>query len=117
MTEFFMAIGAFLLAHVIPPMPPVRRFLIGIAGRPGYLVGYSLLSLALIAWVIVAARRAPYVELVGREHWQLLVQLAIVPLAAWLFIAGFAEANPPPTLTSRGALVVVRRSAGACLWR
>jgi hypothetical protein len=28
-TEFFMAIGAFLLAHAIPPMPPVRRFLDG----------------------------------------------------------------------------------------
>lgn len=32
MTEFILAIGALLVAHVISPMPPVRRFLTAFAG-------------------------------------------------------------------------------------
>jgi uncharacterized membrane protein len=94
MTEFIVAIGAFLLAHVVPPMPPVRRFLIGLAGRRAYLFCYSLTSLVLIGWVIFAARRAPHVELWPPEPWQALVPLAVMPFAAWLFVAGFAEPNP-----------------------
>jgi len=94
MTEFIVAIGAFLLAHVIPPMPPVRRFLVGLVGRRAYLLSYSFLSLVLIGWIIVAARRAPYVGLWPREPWQALVPVTVMPLAAWLTIAGFAEPNP-----------------------
>jgi uncharacterized membrane protein len=94
MTEFILAIGAFLVAHVIPPMPPVRRFLIELAGRRTYLLAYSILSLVLIGWVIVAARRAPYVGLWPSQPWQALVPLVVMPIAAWFVIAGFVEPNP-----------------------
>lgn len=94
MTEFLLAIGAFLVAHVIPPMPPVRRFLTAFAGRRMYLLAYSLLSLVLIGWVIVAARRAPYVGLWSWHPWQTLVPLVGMPIAAWFIIVGFAEPNP-----------------------
>ncbi len=94
MTEFLLAIGTFLVAHVIPPMPPVRRFLTTLAGRRTYLLAYSLLSLILIGWVIVAARRAPYVGLWPWEPWQALVPLVVMPIAAWFVIVGFAEPNP-----------------------
>ena len=55
MTELLVAIAAFLLAHVVPPAPPVRARLIGWLGQRVYLGAYSLLSVALIAWIVAAA--------------------------------------------------------------
>ena len=63
MIEFVGALVAFLAAHVVPPLPPVRARLIGALGHRGYIAGYSALSLALIAWVIAAALRAPFIPL------------------------------------------------------
>jgi uncharacterized membrane protein len=94
MTEFIAAIGIFLLAHMIPPTPAIRQFLIGHLGRRAYIVAYSMLSLALIVWVIVAARRAPYVALWQPETWQVFVPLIAMPFAIWFVIGGLAEPNP-----------------------
>ncbi|MCB1441644.1 MAG: NnrU family protein [Methyloceanibacter sp.] len=94
MAEFLLAISAFIAAHVIPPMPPIRAFLIGRIGRPLYFLAYSLLSLALLAWIVVAARRAPYIALWDPAPWQALVAVALMPLAFWLIVAGLAEPNP-----------------------
>jgi uncharacterized membrane protein len=94
MAEFAAAIVLFLLAHVIPPSPPVRTRLIAWMGRRLYLVAYSLLSLALAAWVIVAALRAPYWPLWGFAPWQALVPVLVMPLAAWLLVIGLFAPNP-----------------------
>jgi uncharacterized membrane protein len=93
-TEFLIAIAVFVVAHVVPPAPPVRQRLIALLGRRAYLAGYSVLSLGLIAWIIVAAHRAPYVPLWTPAPWQTLVPIVAMPLAAWLLVAGLAEANP-----------------------
>lgn len=93
MTEFLAAIAAFLVAHVVPPAPPVRFRLVAWLGRRTYLVCYSLVSLALIVWIILAAGRAPYLPLWETAAWQALVPLLVMPLAAWLVIAGLAEPN------------------------
>lgn len=93
MVEFFAAIGFFLFAHIVPPIPPVRRCLIGVAGRRIYLIAYSMVSLALFAWVIAAAQRAPYVMLWAWAPWQAVVPLVLMPFAAWLLIAGLYEPN------------------------
>jgi uncharacterized membrane protein len=94
MTEFFTAIGIFLLAHIIPPTPAVRQFLIRVVGRRVYIVAYSLLSLVLIVWVIISALRAPYVALWPAEAWQVFVPLIVMPFAIWFVIGGLAESNP-----------------------
>ena len=94
MTEFLLAISLFIIAHVVPPVPSIRAFLIALIGRPLYILGYSLLSLALLAWIIVAARRAPYISLWDPAPWQAVITLALMPLAFWLVIAGLAEPNP-----------------------
>ena len=49
---------ALVLGHVVPSAPPVRRRLIDVLGRGGFVAGYSVLSLALLAWVVVAWREA-----------------------------------------------------------
>jgi uncharacterized membrane protein len=94
MTEFLVAIAAFLVAHVVPPAPPVRSRLIAWLGLRTYLVGYSLVSLTLIVWIISAGRRAPYLPLWDPAPWQALVPLLVMPLAMWLVLAGLAEVNP-----------------------
>ena len=93
MTEFLAAIAAFLVAHVVPPAPPVRSRLIAWLGQRTYLASYSLVSLALIVWIILAAGRAPYLPLWEPATWQALVPLLVMPFAAWLVIAGLAEPN------------------------
>jgi uncharacterized membrane protein len=87
------AIALFLTAHVVPPVPPVRTRLITWFGQRAYLLGYSLVSLALTGWIIAAARRAPYLAL-WDPAWQALVPVLVMPFAAWRLFAGLAEPNP-----------------------
>lgn len=94
MTEFLAAIVVFVVAHVVLPVPAIRSPLIRLAGRRGYLLGYSLLSIGLIAWVVIAARRAPYTPLWALQPWHALVLIVLMPVAAWLLIGGLAEPNP-----------------------
>lgn len=94
MIEFCLAIAAFVAAHVIPPSPGVRPRLVALLGRRAYLVGYSVLSLVLIVWLIDAARRAPYLPLWELQPWQAWVPAILMPLALWLTIAGLFEVNP-----------------------
>lgn len=92
--EFLLALSVFLLSHAIPTRPPVRPWLISRLGRRGYFIGYSLFSLAVLGWLIVAAARAPYVEVI--PPWPLLrwVPVAIMPIVCVLAAAGMAVANP-----------------------
>ena len=94
MAEFLGAIAVFLLAHVVPPSRPVRSRLIAWLGRRTYLGCYSLVSLTLMVWIVSAARRAPYLPLWDSAPWQSLVPIFVMPLAAWLVLAGLAEPNP-----------------------
>ena len=94
--EFSIALAAFLGSHVIPARfraPLIARF-----GKRAYVIGYSILSLALLYWLIEASGRAPYVELWPQEPWmRWLVNLAmpVAVLAAAVggmagLMAGFA---------------------------
>lgn len=77
-TEFLLALAIFLGAHIIPARPRLRAALIARLGRRGYLLGFSLLSLGLLYWLIIAAGRAPFVPLWHAEIWQRwLVNLAM----------------------------------------
>lgn len=94
MIEFLLALSAFLLAHAIPPLPSVRGRLVALFGRKIYLILYSGLSLVLIAWLISAAMRAPYVPVWYPLPWQAVIPVVAMPIALWLLIAGLAEGNP-----------------------
>ena len=77
--EFSLALAAFLGSHVIPAR--WRGPLVARLGRRAYVIGYSLVSLGLLYWLIVVAGRAPYVELWPQQPWmRWLVNLAM-PLA------------------------------------
>lgn len=91
---FALAFIVFLGSHAIPMQPSVRGPLVRYLGRGGYLLGYSLLSLALLYALILAANAAPRVTLWGPALWQRwLVNLAM-PLAILLAVFGAGVPNP-----------------------
>ena len=87
--EFSIALAAFLGSHVIPARfraPLIARF-----GKRAYVIGYSILSLALLYWLIVASGRAPYIELWPQEPWmRWLVNLAMPLAVLAAAVAGMA---------------------------
>lgn len=116
MTAFLSAIALFLAAHVVPAATGLRGYLIARFGRRAYVAAYSLVSLAAIAWVIVAALDAPYIEL-----WPPGPVLAAVPLVAMLpasilMVAGAGQPNPL-SVSFRGGLPDPRRVGLATLLR
>lgn len=92
--EFIAASVIFLVTHALPARPAIRTRLTGLIGRRAYLTLYSLVSLALLVWLIMAAGRAPYV---GFWSWTLeLAWLAncLMAIALWLAVCGAAIGNP-----------------------
>jgi uncharacterized membrane protein len=94
MTEFFAALAVFVGAHMIPAVPGLRSSLVARFGRTSYLALYSLSSVVLLAWLIVAAQRAETILLWDPAPWQWWVPLIAMPLAACLVITGLCETNP-----------------------
>ena len=79
--EYAAAWALFLLSHAMPVRPPLKPWLIARLGQTGFLLGYSVLSLGVLAWLIIAAGRAPHVSL-----WPMPVS------AHWIVLAGMIPA-------------------------
>lgn len=92
--EYALALLAFALAHALPARPHLRASLVAALGERAYLWAYSLVSLALLYWLIMAAGRAPYVPLWRFQPWQLWVPNLVMPLVVLLAAAGIGAANP-----------------------
>lgn len=85
---------AFFVLHLAPARPPLRRRLVATLGEPAYLVVYSAVSLAALAWLIGAAGRAPFVLLWPWAPWQAWVPNLMMPLVCLLITFGVAVPNP-----------------------
>ncbi len=92
--EFAAALILFLLSHAIPVRPPVRPWLVARLGLRGYFIAYSLLSLGLLWWLIVAAARAPYVEVIPPADWLRWVPILVMPFVCLLAVLGAGGVNP-----------------------
>jgi uncharacterized membrane protein len=93
-TEFAAALGIFLVSHVVPIRPPIKARLTSVLGEAGFAIAYSIVSIALLGWIIVAAGRAPYVPLWNFEPWQMWVPNVIMPIACLLAVFGIASSSP-----------------------
>ncbi len=94
MLEFLCALVAFVVSHRLPAMPAVRARLVDRLGEKLYLALYGLLSLAIVAWLISAAVRAPTYVLWPFQNWQAVVPLVLMPLALVLLVASVFSPNP-----------------------
>lgn len=94
MTEFLIALGLFLAAHLIPAVPPLRRRLVTVLGERTYLVVYSSVSMILLVWVILALLRAPYVHLWTPPAVAYRSAVVFMAPAFVLLTTGLLEPNP-----------------------
>lgn len=92
--EFAAAYVAFFVTHSLPVRPPLRPMLQAALGPRGFTLAYSVLSLAVLVWLIGAAGRAPFVPLWDWAPWQLYAPLlAMLPVCLILSLA-LAAPNP-----------------------
>jgi uncharacterized membrane protein len=92
--EFAFAFAAFFLTHSIPIRPPLRPWAVARLGHAGFGIAYSALSLAVLAWLIAAAGRAPYVPLWDWAPWQNHVVLAVMLPVCVILSLAIARPNP-----------------------
>lgn len=84
----------FFLSHSLLIRPPVRPWLQARLGPSGFTLAYSALSLALLAWLIGAASRAPHVILWDRAFWQAHVPLVVMLPVCLILALSIARPNP-----------------------
>lgn len=92
--EFLLALLLFFISHAVPARPPIRRRLVAALGLRGYLFAYSLLSVLLLGWLVVASARAPFVPLWDYAPWQAWVPLLVMPVVTVLLVFGLGSPNP-----------------------
>ncbi len=92
--EFGVALAVFFLSHAVPVRPAVKGAIAGRIGARGFTVAYSVLSVAVLAWLIVAAGRAPYVALWYFAPWQAWLALALMAPACVLVAVALVSVNP-----------------------
>lgn len=89
-----LAVAIFLVSHSLTNRPGLRRPIEARLGRVGFTIAYSILSLALLAWVIAAYIAAPMVPVWDQARWMRWVPaLAMIP-ACVLLAAGMSTPNP-----------------------
>lgn len=91
---FAAALAAFFILHSVPLRPPVRPWLIARLGPAGFWIAYSVLSIALLGAVFVAARHAPRVALWGEPPHAGWIVLAAMILAGTILAFGLGRPNP-----------------------
>ncbi|MCX7560186.1 NnrU family protein [Sulfitobacter sp. F26204] len=92
--DFAAVLAAFFLSHSIPVRPRIRHLLVRALGERGFTIVYSLLSLGMLAAVIVAAGRAPFVLLWPQAPWQHHVVLTGMFVVCLILAFGLGQPNP-----------------------
>jgi len=80
--------------HSLPVRPAVKSRIVDLIGARPFTLAYSCVSIVALGWLIVAASRAPYVELWSPAPWQHVAALVIM-LSVCIIIA-FAPGRPNP---------------------
>jgi uncharacterized membrane protein len=92
--ELGVALALFIAAHLLPARPAVRSRLAAVLGERLYLALYSLVSLALLGWLITAAGTAPYVPLWEPAPWQRWTAALLMAPACLLLTLGIGVPSP-----------------------
>ena len=92
--EFSLALAVFFVLHAVPVRPAVKSRIVGRFGARTFSIAYSIVSVLALAWLIVSAGRAPYVEIWQPAPWQSTVTLAAMLLACLVFALSVGRPNP-----------------------
>jgi uncharacterized membrane protein len=93
-TEFALALAAFVAAHVLPAATGLRGPAVARVGRPAYVALYSAVSLGLLGWLVSAALRAPRLPLWEPSPWMTAAPVVAMAPACLLAAAGATRPNP-----------------------
>lgn len=92
--EFAAAFAIFLASHMIPTRPGIKAAAQTALGKRGFTTAYSVLSLVLLAWLIIAAKNAPFILLWDQAEWQRWAVNLIMPLAILMAVFAIGAPNP-----------------------
>ncbi|MCK0150772.1 NnrU family protein [Marivita sp. S6314] len=92
--EFTLALAVFFISHAALVRPPVKGPIVAQIGARWFSVAYSAVSIGLLVWVVIAAGRAPFVELWPWSPWQSWGAMALVLAACCLFAVALGAPNP-----------------------
>lgn len=92
--ELALAMGLFMVSHRLPAAFGLKARIIGVLGARGYTVAFSVFSLALLWWLILAAGRAPFLPLWDQAVWHRWAVNLAMPVAIALGCLGVAAPNP-----------------------
>ncbi|CUH64617.1 putative membrane protein [Thalassovita gelatinovora] len=92
--EFIAVFAVFFLSHNLPTRPEVKTRIVAAIGDWGFTTVYSVLSLAVLYWLLMAAGRAPVVMLWGWAPWQNHVPLIAMCIVCVLLALTIARPNP-----------------------
>ena len=115
--EFALAYAVFFLSHSLPVRPPLRPWLQARRGAFGFTLAYSALSLAVLAWLIGAAGRAPHVPLWDWAPWQAHAPLLVMGPVCLILALSIGRPNPLSFGGARNDLFDPARPGIVRVWR
>jgi uncharacterized membrane protein len=90
------------LSHFLISSTPLRAMLVNLLGERRYSLGYSLLAIAALVWLIIAYWSAPGLSLWDTPPWLDLALVPVVVASGVLVLAGLT--TPNPVIVRSGAL-------------
>ena len=94
MIDLVLASLFFPLSHFLISSTPLRAILVNLLGERRYSLGYSLLAIAAIVWLIFAYRHAPAWPFWDAPKWLDLALSPVIVVSGILAVAGLTTPNP-----------------------
>lgn len=127
LTALFLAQLGFVGGHFLLSALPVRDAMVARLGERGFLAGYSVLMTVFLAWVLLAYRGAPQVELWNLGAAGRYAPIVVMPFALILAVLGLTTRNVTMVMGEQAAnsgnavtgIVTITRHPflwGAALW-
>lgn len=104
-----ISVLVFVASHIILSAPPVREPLIARLGARGFQGAYSVLSLLLIVWAVMAYNDAPYVEVWQPPVWIRHLALTLMLFSCILVVAGLTTPSPTAVAGADGGSELAER--------
>ena len=98
--DLFLAGLVFAGGHVVVSSTPLRPALVRVLGERPFLVLYSLLSIALLVWMVRAYGAAPYIEYWAAATGHRHLAMSFMFVACLFVVAGLSPSSPTAVLAA-----------------
>lgn len=114
LTPLILSTIAFVGSHFALSWRPVRTKLVRAMGRWGFIVSYSIVSIATFVWMNYAFARAPLIDLWPGVDWTYWAALVLMLFACVLLVCGMLTPNPTAVI---GAHALKREDAATGIFK